>query len=69
VTDYPHFDSDFPNVSSNLLRTVPRDIAAQIFLGGAGLWGVTEADFRRADAAMERFQQRQGSAQPAAAGD
>src|SRR5581483_6709967 len=54
-TDYPHFDSDFPKVSSNLLKTVPRDVAAQIFLGGAGLWGVTEADFQRADAAMERF--------------
>ncbi len=35
-TDYTHFDSNFPNVSDNLLRTVPRAIAAQILLGGAG---------------------------------
>jgi predicted TIM-barrel fold metal-dependent hydrolase len=50
-TDYPHFDSNFPNVSSNLLRTVPRDIAAQIFLGGAHLYGFTDEDFEKADAA------------------
>jgi hypothetical protein len=43
-TDYPHFDSNFPNVSNNLLRTVPRAIAAQILLGGAGLYGFTGAD-------------------------
>ena len=35
-TDYPHFDLKFPNVSNNLLLTVPRAIAAQILLGGAG---------------------------------
>ena len=50
-TDYPHFDSNFPNVSSNLLRTVPRDIAAQIFMGGAHLYGFTDEDFEKADAA------------------
>ena len=48
-TDYPHFDSNFPNVSNNLLRAVPREIATQIFLGGAGLYGLTEADFAKAD--------------------
>ncbi len=53
-TDYPHFDSNFPNVSSNLLRTVPREIAAQILLGGAGLYGFTEADFAKTDAAGRR---------------
>jgi hypothetical protein len=53
-TDYPHFDSNFPNVSSNLLRTVPRKIAAEIFLGGAGLYGFTEADFTKADAAAAK---------------
>jgi len=50
-TDYPHFDSNFPNVSNNLLRTVPRDIAAQIFMGGAHLYAFTDADFEKADAA------------------
>jgi predicted TIM-barrel fold metal-dependent hydrolase len=50
-TDYPHFDSNFPNVSNNLLRTVPRDIAAQILLGGAGLYGFNERHFAKADAA------------------
>src|SRR5262245_1937338 len=49
--DYPHFDSNFPNVSNNLLCTVPRDIAAQIFMGGAHLYGFTDADFEKADAA------------------
>ncbi|MEE8301502.1 MAG: amidohydrolase family protein [Candidatus Tectomicrobia bacterium] len=55
-TDYPHFDSNFPNVSNNLLNNVPRDIAAQIFMGGAHLYGFTEAHFEKADAAA-----RQGS--------
>jgi len=50
-TDYPHFDSNFPNVSNNLLRTVPRDIAAQIFMGGAHLYGFTDEDFEKAAAA------------------
>ena len=50
-TDYPHFDSNFPNVSNNLLRTVPRDIAAQIFMGGAHLYGFIDEDFEKADAA------------------
>jgi predicted TIM-barrel fold metal-dependent hydrolase len=54
-TDYPHFDSNFPNVSSNLLKNVSRDIAAQIFMGGAGLYGFTDADFAKADAAMARW--------------
>jgi predicted TIM-barrel fold metal-dependent hydrolase len=53
-TDYPHFDSNFPNVSSNVLSRVPREIAAQILLGGAGLYGFTEAHFARADAATKR---------------
>jgi hypothetical protein len=53
-TDYPHFDSNFPNVSNNLLRTVPRDMAAQIFMGGAHLYGFTDADFAKADAVAAR---------------
>ena len=50
-TDYPHFDSNFPHVSENLLKNVPREIAAQILAGGAQLYGFTEADFAKADAA------------------
>ena len=46
-----------PNVSNNLLRTVPRDIAAQIFMGGAHLYAFTDADFEKADAAATRDQQ------------
>ena len=68
-TDYPHFDSNFPNVSSNVLRTVPREMAAQILLGGAGLWNFSESDFQKADAAMERFTRSHGVAEPVAAGD
>jgi predicted TIM-barrel fold metal-dependent hydrolase len=50
-TDYPHFDSNFPHVGDNLLKNVPRKIAAQIFAGGGHLYGFTEADFLRAAAA------------------
>ncbi len=50
-TDYPHFDSNFPHVSENLLKNVPREIAAQILMGGAHLYAFTEADFKKADAA------------------
>jgi hypothetical protein len=34
-----------------LLKNVPRAIAAQIFMGGAHLYGFTEDDFQKADAA------------------
>ena len=50
-TDYPHFYSNFPYVSTNLLKNVPREIAGQIFMGGAQLYGFTENDFRKAAAA------------------
>jgi predicted TIM-barrel fold metal-dependent hydrolase len=53
-TDYPHFDSNFPHVADNLLKNVERAIAAQIFMGGAHLYGFTEADFKKADAAATR---------------
>ncbi len=67
-TDYPHFDSSFPEVSNNLLKGVPRDMAADILAGGAGLWSFTEEDFRKADAAMARFRRdRQGIVEPAVA--
>ncbi len=50
-TDYPHFDSNFPNVSNNLLKGCSRDTAAKIMMGGAHLYGFTEADFQKADKA------------------
>ena len=53
-TDYPHFDSNFPEVSNNLLRTVSRKTAAEILLGGAGLYAFTDAHFAKADAAAAR---------------
>jgi len=67
-TDYPHFDSNFPEVSNNLLKCVSRGTAEQILLGGAGLWGFGEEDFKRADAAMEAFRRRQGRGEPVPAG-
>ena len=48
-SDYPHFDSNFPNVSSNVLKGCSRDTAAKILGGGAGLYGFTDADFQKAD--------------------
>ncbi|HMB35632.1 MAG TPA: hypothetical protein VKV41_16435, partial [Methylomirabilota bacterium] len=53
-TDYPHFDSNFPNVSSNLLRTCSRKTAAEILLGGAGLYNFTETHFAKAADAAAR---------------
>ena len=54
-TDYPHFDSNFPEVSNNLLKVVPKEMAADIFMGGAHLFGFSEEDFRKADAAAARL--------------
>ena len=56
-TDYPHFDSNFPNVSSDLLANVPREMAADILYGGAGLYNFGEEDFKRANAAAEKRKQ------------
>ncbi len=50
-TDYPHFDSNYPNVANNLLKNCSRETAAAIMAGGASLYGFTEADFRKADKA------------------
>jgi predicted TIM-barrel fold metal-dependent hydrolase len=50
-SDYPHFDSNFPNVSNNVLKSCTRETAAQILLGGAALYGFGEADFQKADKA------------------
>ena len=61
-TDYPHFDSNFPNVSSNLLNNAPRDMAGEILMGGAHLYGFTENDFRKADAVAAARRQQVGVA-------
>jgi predicted TIM-barrel fold metal-dependent hydrolase len=53
-TDYPHFDSNFPHVSENLLKNVPREVAADILKGGAGLYGFGEEHFTKADAAAAK---------------
>ena len=47
-TDYPHFDSNFPNVANNLMNNVTRETAAQIFMGGAHLHGFGDEHFARA---------------------
>jgi uncharacterized protein len=52
-TDFPHHDSGFPNVSTKLLgnATISRHAAAKILSGGARLYGFTDEDFAKADAA------------------
>jgi predicted TIM-barrel fold metal-dependent hydrolase len=67
-TDYPHFDSNFPHVSTNLLKNVPREIAAQIFLGGAGLYHLGEDHFAKADAARRHAEAPSLPAMPAPKG-
>lgn len=59
-TDFPHHDSGFPNVSTNLLAntTIPREAAAKILSGGARLYGFTDEDFAKADAATLARKQR-----------
>jgi hypothetical protein len=57
-TDYPHFDSNFPNVSSNVLKSCSRETAAQILMGGAHLYGLTAADFEKADKAAAAWEAR-----------
>jgi uncharacterized protein len=47
-TDYPHFDSNFPNVANNLLNNVKRETAEKIFMGGAHLWGFNDVAFEKA---------------------
>lgn len=52
-TDYPHFDSNFPNVANNLLNNVKRETAAAILMGGAGLWDFNDEAFQKAAKASE----------------
>jgi len=66
-TDYPHFDSNFPNVSENVLKSCSRETAAQILMGGAHLYGFGEADFAKADAAASGARASTNGAEAAAA--
>ncbi|MBT7759208.1 MAG: amidohydrolase family protein [Rhodospirillaceae bacterium] len=52
-TDYPHFDSNFPNVANNLLANVTKETAAEIFMGGAHLYNFNEEHFTKAAQAAE----------------
>ena len=61
-TDYPHFDSNFPYVSSNVLKTVPREMAADILFGGARLYNFGDEEFKKADAAMAKWQKSKAGA-------
>jgi uncharacterized protein len=54
-TDYPHFDSNFPNVANNLLANVKRETAEKIFMGGADLHGFGDEDFAKAATAADKF--------------
>jgi hypothetical protein len=55
-TDFPHFDSSFPEVSNRVLTnpSITPEIAGKILYGGARLYGFTESDFAKADAASQR---------------
>ncbi len=53
-TDYPHFDSNFPNVSNNLIGNVGPEMAGEILMGGAHLYGFDESHFAKADEAAKR---------------
>ena len=67
-TDYPHFDSNFPNVSDNVLKHCSRETAAQILMGGAHLYGLGPADFEKADAAVAASRSAVSEAAGAVAG-
>ena len=55
-TDFPHFDSSFPEVSTRVMTnpSITPEIGGKILFGGARLYGFGEADFAKADAAMRR---------------
>jgi predicted TIM-barrel fold metal-dependent hydrolase len=55
-TDFPHFDSSFPDVSNRVLSnpSLTGEMAGKILFGGARLYGFGEEDFAKADAAAKR---------------
>ena len=59
-TDYPHPDSEFPEVSKELVEHVPADIAAKIFRGAMGLFNLDDEDMKKAEeAAVKRTRKRE----------
>jgi hypothetical protein len=59
-TDFPHFDSRLPAVSTRVLHnpSITPEIAGKILFGGARLYGFTEIDFEKADSAAKRRDNR-----------
>ena len=55
-SDFPHFDSSFPEVSTRVLTnsSITPEIGGKILSGGARLYGFTNADFDKAAAAARR---------------
>jgi hypothetical protein len=55
-SDFPHFDSSFPDVSTRVLTnsSITPDIGGKILSGGARLYGFGEDDFTKAAAAAKR---------------
>ena len=55
-SDFPHFDSSFPDVSTRVLTnpSITPDIGGKILGGGARLYGFDEDDFAKAEAAAKR---------------
>ena len=55
-SDFPHFDSSFPEVSTRVMTnpSITPDIAGKILSGGALLYGFGEEDFAKADRAAKR---------------
>jgi predicted TIM-barrel fold metal-dependent hydrolase len=58
-TDFPHHDSNFPEVANTLLAnpSVGREQASRILTGGARLYGFTDQDYVKADAAAAKRKQ------------
>ena len=55
-SDFPHFDSSFPEVSTRVMTnpSISKEIAGKILSGGARLYGFGDADFDKADVAAKR---------------
>ena len=63
-SDFPHFDSSFPEVSTRVLTnpSITPEIAGKILSGGARLYGFAEDDFAKAAVAAKRHDNIAGRA-------
>ena len=63
-SDFPHFNSSFPEVSNRVLTnpSITPEIAGKILSGGARLYGFAEDDFAKAAAAAKRHDNIAGRA-------